>query len=64
MMTTTTMTAPEPVLRVRAVADHLGCDAGTVYRLIADGKLRSIRVGRLLRVPSSALAAFIAAGGA
>lgn len=60
-MTVPTMTqAPEPVLRVREVADHLDCDRDTVYRLIHEGDLRHIRVGRLIRVPESALADFIA----
>lgn len=54
----------ERVLKVLDVAEHLDCDTGTVYRLIDQGKLRAVRVGRLLRVPESALADFIATGGA
>ncbi len=56
---TTTTTAPEKVHRVPEIAEHLDVEADTVYRMIADGRLRAIRVGRLLRVPASALAAFI-----
>ena len=56
----TTTTAPERVLKVREVSSHLSCDDDTVYRLIREGRLRSIRVGRLHRVPESALADFIA----
>ncbi len=60
-MTATITEAPaapvaERVLRVSQVAEHLDCEDGTVYRLINDGHLRAIRVGRLLRVPQSALA--------
>jgi len=50
----------EPVLKVAQVAQHLNCDRNTVYALINEQKLRAIRVGRLLRVPESALADFIA----
>lgn len=56
------VSSPEPVHRVPYVAQHLDCDDETVYRLIAAGRLRAIRVGRLLRVPDSALADFIAGG--
>ncbi|GAA6527950.1 helix-turn-helix domain-containing protein [Intrasporangium sp. DVR] len=57
----TTTTAVESVLTVRDVARHLGCrDEETVYRLIHRGDLRAIRVGRLVRVPESALRDFIA----
>lgn len=59
-MTTTTTAAPEAVLRVREVAHHLGCDEDTVYRLIREGRIRAIRLGRVLRVPTSSLADFIA----
>ena len=50
----------EPVQRVREVAKRLDCSRDAVYALIASGQLRAIRVGRLLRVPESALADFIA----
>ena len=58
------MSAPtiEPVYKVSAAATALGCSRDTVYALIASGQLRAIRVGRLLRVPESALADFIAGG--
>lgn len=52
----------EPVLKVAEVAQHLNCDRNTVYALINDNKLRTIRLGRVIRVPESALAAFIAGG--
>lgn len=50
----------ERVLRVAEVADHLGVTPDTVYYLIRDGKMRAIRLGRVLRVPQSALSDFIA----
>ncbi len=49
----------ERVLRVAEVADHLGVTPDTVYYLIRDGKMRAIRLGRVLRVPQSALSDFI-----
>lgn len=58
-MTITTV-APERVLRVPEVAAHLDCGRPAVYDLIHRGELRSIRVGRLIRVPESALAEFLA----
>lgn len=60
---TTTTEAPERVLKARDVADHLGCTPDTVYLLIRKGELRSIRVGRLVRIPESALAEFVRGGG-
>lgn len=57
------ITALEAVLRVREVAHRLDCDEDTVYSLIRQGQIRAIRVGRLLRVPESALADFIAGQG-
>lgn len=56
----TTTTAPEAVLRVREVAHRLDCDEDTIYAILRRGEMRSIRVGRLLRVPESALRDFIA----
>jgi len=49
----------ERVMRVRDVADHLGVDDDTIYRLIREGRIRAIRLGRVLRVPQSALSDFI-----
>lgn len=55
-----TMTAtPERVYRVREVSEHLDCDDDVIYRLINEGQIRHIRVGRLIRIPESALAEFI-----
>lgn len=45
---------------VRQVADQLGVHPETVRRLIHDGRLDAVRVGRVLRVHSSALDGFLA----
>jgi excisionase family DNA binding protein len=42
---------------INEVAQSLGVHHGTVRRLIAKGRLPAVRVGRLWRVPSSALEA-------
>lgn len=51
--------APDRALRVPEVAVHLRCSEGQVYRLVADGRLRAFRVGRMLRIRESAIAEFI-----
>lgn len=56
------MTAPETVYRVPKVAAMWETTPDLIYRLIAEGKLRAVRVGRLIRVPESALAEFISGG--
>lgn len=50
----------ETVQRVPEVAKRLDCSRDAVYRLVNSGELRAIRVGRLVRIPESALADFIA----
>lgn len=59
----TTTTAPEPLWRAEDFARHTGVNIGTVYRLIRQGDLRAVRVGRLVRIPESAVSEFIASGG-
>lgn len=54
------MAEPERVLRVPEVAEHLDCAPQLVYRLIHRGELRAVRVGRLIRVPLSALNEYLA----
>lgn len=53
----------EKVLKVSQVARHLNCQDDTVYHLIRKGALRSLRVGRLIRIPESSLREFIEGGG-
>lgn len=60
------MSATKPVETLHEVAgaaDRLGCKAGSIYKLVASGELKSVRVGRLIRIPESAVADFIASGG-
>lgn len=54
---------PEPLWRAEDFARHTGVNVGTVYRLIRQGDLRAVRVGRLVRIPESAVTEFIASGG-
>jgi excisionase family DNA binding protein len=48
------------VLDVPAAAAVLGCGERAVRDLIARGELRSVRLGRLIRIPRHALVAFLA----
>jgi excisionase family DNA binding protein len=44
---------------VRDVADRLGVHPETIRRLIHDGRLDAVRVGRVLRVDRRAVAGFV-----
>jgi excisionase family DNA binding protein len=44
---------------VRQVADQLGVHPETVRRLIHDGRLDAVRIGRVLRIESSELDGFL-----
>lgn len=61
--TARSQTAPEPLWRAEDFARHTGVNVGTAYRLIRQGDLRAVRVGRLVRIPESAVTEFIASGG-
>lgn len=45
-------------------ADALSISARSVWRLIAAGELKSIRIGRARRVCAASLSQFVAKGGA
>jgi excisionase family DNA binding protein len=45
---------------VRQVADQLGVHPETIRRLIHDGRLEAVRIGRVLRIDSSELDGFLA----
>jgi excisionase family DNA binding protein len=45
---------------VRQVADQLGVHPETVRRLIHDGRLEAVRIGRVLRIDGTALEGFLA----
>jgi excisionase family DNA binding protein len=59
-----TSTAPsiERLLTVAEVADLLGTTERFPRRLIAERRITFVHVGRHVRIPESALSAFIAAG--
>lgn len=50
----------ENLYSVRQVAETLGVHPETIRRLIHDGRLDAVRVGRVLRVDSQSLAGFVA----
>jgi len=59
----TTVSAPdeEPgLVSVREVADQFGVHPETIRRLIHDGRLDAVRVGRVLRVHREAVDRFLA----
>jgi excisionase family DNA binding protein len=51
---------PESLVSVRDVADQLGVHPETIRRLIHDGRLDAVRVGRVLRVHRDAVERFLA----
>jgi excisionase family DNA binding protein len=51
-------------LTVKECAEHLQCSTITVYRLSSEGRLPSVRVGRLLRFDLEALQAWSRGPGA
>jgi excisionase family DNA binding protein len=48
-----------PLLSVREVADKLRVCTATVYRLCGSGELGHVRISNAVRVPESALRAFM-----
>ena len=52
----------ERLLSVAEAADRLGTTARFPRRLIAERRIRFVRVGRHIRIPESAIGEFIAAG--
>ena len=46
------------LLRVMEAAEKLGLGRTTVYQLVASGQLRSVHVGRSVRIPAAALIDF------
>ena len=51
---------PETLYTVREVAGQLGVHPETIRRLIHDGRLDAVRVGRVLRVHREAVDRFLA----
>jgi excisionase family DNA binding protein len=48
------------LVSVREVADQLGVHPETIRRLIHDGRLDAVRIGRVLRVHREAVDSFLA----
>lgn len=48
------------LLDVETVADRLSLGRTVIYRLLGDGSLRSIKIGKRRLVPTEALAEFVA----
>ena len=46
-------------LRVEELMPILGIERNTAYELVRSGRLRSIRVGRQVRIPKNALIEFL-----
>jgi excisionase family DNA binding protein len=53
---------PDHLLTCDQAGELLGTSSSFPRRLIAERKIRFVRVGRCVRIPESALAEFIAAG--
>lgn len=56
----------EPVFDVMEVAEHLRLSRDMVYRMVANGEIRHFRAGarrKIIRIPESALAEYIAKAG-
>ena len=51
----------ETFLRPTEVARACGVSRQTIYKLIADGELPSVRIGNSVRVPADELHAYLAA---
>jgi excisionase family DNA binding protein len=51
---------PDGLISVREVAEQLGVHPETIRRLIHDGRLDAVRVGRVLRVHRQAVDGFLA----
>ena len=47
------------VLRVEDLMPILGIGRNTAYELVRSGQIRSIKIGRKIRVPKDAVAAFL-----
>lgn len=51
--------SPERLYRVSTIATCLDTSRSEVYKLLKDGQLRYVRLGRAIRVPDDALRAFL-----
>jgi excisionase family DNA binding protein len=51
---------PRVLLKVEEAAEQLGIGRTLAWRLVSTGELESVRIGRLRRVPTSAIQDFLA----
>jgi excisionase family DNA binding protein len=56
---TSTGVGERRLLDIRQVAELLGCSRSYAYVLVTSGEIRSIKLGRLMRVPVEAVSEFI-----
>jgi excisionase family DNA binding protein len=54
------MKEPNRLLSVEEAADRLNCSRAQAYELVRRGRLRSVKLGRLRRVPVAAIDELIA----
>ena len=47
------------LLRVGEAAERLGLSRSQTFKLVWSGELRSVRIGRAVRVPATALTEFV-----
>ena len=52
--------APDRLLYPKTVAEMLNVSVRTVYRMVKDGRLSAIRIGRLIRIPYGEVVRFAA----
>lgn len=50
-----TITQAERLYTVDQAAKILGCGRGKIYAMIREDELRSVKIGKLRRIPASAL---------
>lgn len=50
-----TITQAERLYTVDQAARILGCGRGKIYAMIRDAEIRSVKIGKLRRIPASAL---------
>lgn len=52
--------SPRTLFTVQEAADQLGIGKTTAYALVRSGDLESVRIGRLRRIPASAISSYAA----
>jgi excisionase family DNA binding protein len=58
----TTRSLADPLLTCEQAAEYLGTPVRFARRLIAERRIRFVRVGRYVRIPISALREYVVAG--